>query len=54
MELSKDQELVLFRVYQEVISNAIKYARANSLEVSYLESPIDALVFQDDGKGFDL
>lgn len=53
--LSKEQELHLFRMVQELINNTVKYAEAKTVSVS-LKSTKNAvhLQYQDDGKGFEL
>ena len=52
--LGFQREIVLFRIVQEVINNAIKHARATKLTVTITYTPESVrLVLQDDGKGFD-
>ncbi len=48
-------ELNLFRVLQELVNNSIRHGNANtiSIELSLKENTID-LVYQDNGKGFDI
>jgi signal transduction histidine kinase len=52
--LTQLQELALYRIVQESLNNAIKYALASRVTVQLLQNP-DALVLTvtDDGRGFD-
>lgn len=52
--LSAQQRTGLYRIIQEVVNNAIKYAEANSIiiEMSYSVDDLN-LKIEDDGKGFD-
>ncbi len=48
------QEIVLFRIAQELLNNAIKHAQARHLTISLIYGPNQfELHFKDDGKGFD-
>ena len=52
--LEKDQELMVFRIFQEISQNALRHAAANNLYVSVNNADGDfELLVQDDGKGFD-
>jgi len=53
--LSHEHEIVLFRMMQESLSNALKHAEAQSIRVQLDYQP-DRLTLriEDDGKGFDL
>lgn len=53
--LSKDQKLVLFRIIQECLNNAIKHAQPESIriQIDTNRSPAQ-IVIKDDGLGFDL
>ena len=55
LDLSKDQKLVLFRIIQECLNNAIKHAQPSSIaiEIKAAKSPTEILI-KDDGLGFDL
>lgn len=52
--LEADSQIVLFRVVQEIIQNAVKHARAQVISINVVES-VQALeiVVQDNGVGFD-
>ncbi|TRX59006.1 PAS domain S-box protein [Fulvivirga sp. M361] len=44
----------IYRIIQEAINNAIKYAKASSIDVKLIHSPRELeITIQDDGKGFD-
>ena len=53
LKLAPDQELALFRICQEALSNIIKYSEATEVKVS-LNVEIDRVFFhiEDNGKGF--
>lgn len=49
------KEIVLFRVVQEILNNALKHAAAKHITVTLRYDPTQfILTVQDDGKGFDL
>jgi signal transduction histidine kinase/ligand-binding sensor domain-containing protein len=52
--LSKDQELALYRITQELINNILKHADATlvSLEIGHRDKKV-ILMIEDNGKGFD-
>jgi len=50
--LNKEQELMVFRILQEIIQNALKYSEAKALTITVRSDPFELQV-QDDGKGFD-
>lgn len=53
-ELTKDQKLVLIRVTQECLNNAIKYASPEMIEVKIYQNEKGKVIqIIDDGKGFD-
>jgi two-component system sensor histidine kinase UhpB len=53
--LTPEQELVVYRVAQEALTNAVRHADANSLRFSLGTDGGDVvLVVTDDGRGFDL
>lgn len=52
--LSADDQLTVYRVVQEAITNALKYAQATCLRVRLLEQGAHAVIsIEDDGIGFD-
>jgi two-component system NarL family sensor kinase len=52
--LSPDQELVLFRIFQEVMNNALKHASAANIYITLKGSAGAVFELKDDGRGFDL
>lgn len=52
-DLSKDQRIMLFRVFQEIVNNILKHSGAKNIFVSFDNGPVK-LTIQDDGVGFDL
>ncbi len=49
--LEKNQELILFRIFQEIIQNALKHSRAKNLYVELNFRPFKFSI-EDDGLGF--
>lgn len=43
---------ILFRMYQEIVNNAIRHSRANHIEISICYQPKFILKISDNGKGF--
>jgi len=53
--LGYEREIVLFRVAQEILNNALKHSKAQNLTVLLSYSPETfELTIKDDGKGFDI
>eukprot|EP01034_Spumella_vulgaris_P017808 gene17808-22713_t len=54
VNLSKDQELMVFRIFQEMIQNALRHSAAKNLYLE-IENENDHFLLRvrDDGKGFD-
>lgn len=51
---NKDTDLILFRVFQEIINNIIKHAAASSISIDCQDKEeLLVLRITDDGKGFD-
>ncbi len=54
-KLDKSQEIIIFRIFQELIQNIIKHANAKKIVVLLEESKnMFNLVVEDDGIGFDM
>ena len=52
--LNQQQELILFRMVQEILHNIIKHAKAKTIDVSMNYLPdVFAFTVTDDGEGFD-
>ena len=52
--LDKNQELVVFRIFQEVVQNSIKHAKAKNFFIILKDLPGFELQMIDDGEGFDV
>jgi signal transduction histidine kinase len=50
--LNKDQRLMSFRIFQEILNNVIKHAHARNLYVTLAGKDGFKMIIQDDGKGF--
>ena len=50
--LKRDQELMVFRMLQEIAQNVLKHSEAKNLFISLKSNPFE-LTVTDDGKGFD-
>jgi two-component system, NarL family, sensor kinase len=50
--LDKNQDLVVFRIFQEVINNAMRHSAAKTVSISLAFHPQFELTISDDGKGF--
>jgi signal transduction histidine kinase len=53
-ELSADQRLMAFRIFQEVVNNSMKHSKAKNISVSLYGEGNFRMLIKDDGKGFDL
>ena len=53
-DLKPDAKTILFRVFQEVVNNALKHARADTIEVSLHDGEHPTLTITDNGTGFTL
>ena len=51
-DLTPDAKTILFRVFQEVVNNALKHARADTIDVSLQDGGTPALTITDNGTGF--
>ncbi len=53
IRISKEQQLLVFRIFQESISNIIRHSQANHVEVHIKHEPDFSMNIQDNGKGFE-
>ena len=53
VQLAPDAKTILFRVFQEVVANAIKHAYADTITVTLQEGLFIQLTIADNGKGMD-
>jgi signal transduction histidine kinase len=52
-ELTKDQKVIVFRIFQEMLNNLLKHSDAKNIYLSLRGEGKFKLVVKDDGKGFD-
>jgi two-component system, NarL family, sensor kinase len=52
LPLDKNQELMVFRIFQEILTNAIRHSKARNFYISLQPAPDFALHIRDDGRGF--
>lgn len=52
-DLKPDEKTILFRCCQEVLSNALRHSKANTISIKLVGSPKYSLTIADDGQGFD-
>ena len=53
--LHQEQELLVYRIIQELVNNAIKHANASQIIIQFVEDEKQYMVtVEDDGKGFDM
>jgi signal transduction histidine kinase len=52
--LNKDQRLMAFRIFQEIINNALKHSRAKEIRIDMRGNAAFRLSVTDNGKGFNL
>jgi two-component system NarL family sensor kinase len=52
--IDKNKELMLFRITQELLNNAIKHAQATEIKVNLVADRALALTVEDDGVGFNI
>ena len=53
-QLSRDQKVIVFRMFQEMLNNAMKHADAGTFSISLNGKSGFRMVVADDGNGFDL
>jgi len=51
--LEKNQELMIFRIIQELINNAVKHAKSSTINVAFNATDKLEVIVEDDGVGFD-
>lgn len=55
VKLSKNAELAIYRVIQELVNNALKHSQAKKIEIDIIQKPeLLTIIVADDGVGFDL
>jgi signal transduction histidine kinase len=53
-QLEKDQKIMVFRIFQEIVNNMLKHAEAKNIFIELNGKVKFRLSVKDDGKGFDL
>ncbi|WP_235935398.1 sensor histidine kinase [Flavobacterium ichthyis] len=49
LQLNTSEKIILFRIYQELMNNSLKYAQSNRINITLYQ---DRIIFSDDGIGF--
>jgi signal transduction histidine kinase len=53
MSMDPKRELMIFRIVQELLNNAIKHSKANNISVLLSTTDTFQIIIEDDGVGFD-
>lgn len=53
-EFTIQEQIVIYRLFQEMMNNILKHAKATHIEVLITIDPLFVMVVKDNGKGFDL
>ncbi len=48
-----NEKIVIYRIFQEIINNALKHAKATEIKINITASDYFGMTIQDNGKGFD-
>lgn len=51
--INADTSTILYRIFQEVVNNALKHSRADALSITFRYGPPITLIVSDNGRGFD-
>ncbi len=49
-----NEKIVIYRIFQEVINNALKHAKSTEINISIATAPYFSMTINDNGKGFDV
>ena len=52
-EFTANEKIVIYRIFQEIINNTLKHAKAKQISVFISTTPSFTMTIQDNGKGFD-
>ncbi len=52
-EYSTNEKIVIYRIFQEIINNCLKHARATEIRITISTNPYFKITVKDNGKGFD-
>jgi len=53
-EFTGNEKIVIYRIFQEILNNIFKHAKANTINVTIASSPYFSMIISDNGKGFEL
>lgn len=53
-QLTKDQKIIVFRIFQEILNNIMKHSQAKNISIAISGGQNFTLIVKDDGKGFDV
>ena len=51
--LTTNEKIIIYRIFQEIINNAFKHAKASVIDITIQTSPSFQMTITDNGKGFD-
>lgn len=52
-DFTDNEKIVIYRIFQEIVNNCMKHAKAKTIDIHIQNSPKFMLKVVDDGKGFD-
>jgi signal transduction histidine kinase len=52
-DYSSHEKIVVYRIFQEVINNCLKHAKASEIQITLSTTPHFKMTISDNGKGFD-
>lgn len=52
-EFTANEKIVIYRIFQEIINNTLKHAKAKQITITIATTPSFTMTIQDNGKGFD-
>jgi signal transduction histidine kinase len=51
---NNEEKIVIYRIFQEIISNIFKHAKAKEINIDITNIPFFEMTISDNGKGFDV
>ncbi len=51
---NNEEKIVIYRIFQEIISNIFKHAKAKEINIDITNIPFFEMAISDNGKGFDV
>ncbi len=52
-KFTTDEQIVIYRIFQEILNNILKHAKSSKVEISITNNPNFKIIIQDNGIGFD-